>query len=77
MKKSYDKARTPFVRVIEQTAISKQLKQALSKQYKSMNPIILKKELIGLQLILILNKEAREKRAIQYAKSNNLEFNFG
>jgi len=77
MKKSYDKARTPFVRVMEQKDVSKEVKQAILKQYKNMNPITLKIKLIALQNILILNKEARQKRAIQYAKSNNLKINFG
>lgn len=77
MKKSYDNPRTPFIRVLEQKDVSKQAKRTLQKEYKNMNPINLKKKLIVLQNILILNAEARKVRAIKYAKSNNLELNLG
>ena len=43
-KRKYDKAKTPFQRVLEHSEISENVKKQLEKEHKKLNPLILKKE---------------------------------
>ena len=47
--KKYDKARTPFRRVLESEYIDDKIKARLKVQYDSLNPVELKKNISGLQ----------------------------
>jgi len=49
VKKTYDRARTPFQRVLESSFVSQQAKEALKEQYETLNPVQLKREIIRLQ----------------------------
>jgi len=49
VKKKYDRARTPFRRVLESSFVPKQAKEALKKEYAKLNPVELKREIIRLQ----------------------------
>ena len=73
VKKTYDRARTPFQRVSESPFVSQQKKNALKEQYETLNPVQLKREIIKLQdrldaLARSKNNQKREERHI------NLEY---
>lgn len=53
VKKRYDRARTPYQRVIESEPISKGQKQKLKRQYEKLNPAELKRQITRLQNRLI------------------------
>ncbi|NQU82603.1 MAG: transposase family protein [Parcubacteria group bacterium] len=44
-KRKYDKAKTPYKRVLEHPAIERSVKQKLIKEHKKLNPLILKREI--------------------------------
>ncbi|HDL85643.1 MAG TPA: hypothetical protein ENH11_04860 [Candidatus Acetothermia bacterium] len=73
VKKTYDRARTPFQRVLESTFVSQQAKDALKELYETLNPVQLKREIIRLQdkldmLARSKNNQRREERHV------NLEY---
>lgn len=45
LKRKYDKAKTPYRRVLEHLAIEESVKQKLRKEHKKLNPLILKREI--------------------------------
>jgi hypothetical protein len=47
--KKYDTAKTPYQRLIESPYIQKETKNALMKQYETLNPAELKREITKLQ----------------------------
>lgn len=49
VKKRYDKAKTPYQRILECDSIEGKIKQALKNLYKTLNPVSLKKEIVYLQ----------------------------
>ena len=49
VKKIYDRPRTPYQRLCDSTALSKQAKQQLRAQYASLNPAELKRNIVRLQ----------------------------
>jgi hypothetical protein len=49
VKKRYDKAKTPYQRILECDRIDNGIKQSLKNLYKSLNPVSLKKEIVVLQ----------------------------
>ena len=49
VKKTYDRPRTPYQRLCDSTALSKQAKQQLRAQYASLNPAELKRNIVRLQ----------------------------
>ena len=49
VRKKYDKARTPYQRVMERSDINTEIKKKLKKQYESLNPVELKKQIVKLQ----------------------------
>ncbi len=73
VKKTYDRARTPFQRVLESPFVSQQAKDVLKEQYAALNPVQLKREIIKLQdkldaLARSKNDQQREGRHV------NLEY---
>jgi hypothetical protein len=73
VKKKYDRARTPFQRVLESPFVSQQAKDALKEQYQALNPVQLKREIIRLQdkldaVVRSKNHQTREERYV------NLEY---
>ena len=50
--KKYDKAKTPYQRVIECKEISEKIKGKLKNQYKTLNPAELKRQIVKLQNVL-------------------------
>lgn len=71
--KKYDTAKTPYRRVIESLYISKETKDALIKQYATLNPAELKREITKLQNRLL--RLSAKKRDIQGNKEY-LVYNF-
>src|SRR5215210_71875 len=53
VKKKYDKARTPYQRLLESSFITEQTKQQLRARYHALNPAQLKRQLEGLQRRLL------------------------
>jgi hypothetical protein len=47
--KKYDKATTPYQRITERSDINTEIKKELKKQYESLNPVELKKQIVKLQ----------------------------
>lgn len=43
--KKFDKAKTPFQRVLESEDLSQEIKDYLSKKYESLNPVVLRREI--------------------------------
>ncbi|MBL7124091.1 MAG: transposase family protein [Actinobacteria bacterium] len=66
--KKYDKARTPFRRVLESEHIDDKIKARLEREYDSLNPVKLKKNIAGLQEKLlklnVLKSKVRKEAAI-------------
>ena len=73
VKKTYDRARTPFQRVLESTFVSQQAKEALKQLYETLNPVQLKREIIRLQdkLDMLARSKNNQKREEQHV---NLEY---
>lgn len=71
--KRYDKARTPYERVLEREEIKEEDKKKLKKIYEDLNPMELKEKVEKLQnkLIKIATKNIRN-----FEKRKNLEYNF-
>jgi len=75
VKKKYDRARTPFQRVLESEFVPAQAKKALREEYAKLNPVKLKQEIIRLQGRLDIL--ARSKNgAKQEERHVNLEYIF-
>ena len=53
VKKTYDRPRTPYQRLCDSTALSKQAKQQLHTQYADLNPAELKRNIVQLQSRLL------------------------
>lgn len=49
IKKRYDKAKTPYQRILECDSIDGKIKQSLKNLYKTLNPVALKREIVYLQ----------------------------
>ena len=47
--KTYDTARTPYERMLEQTCVSDEVKAALRKRYEEINPVALRREIAMLK----------------------------
>ena len=66
--KKYDKAKTPFRRVLESKYIDDKIKKELKVQYDSLNPVKLKKNISRLQDKLlklnVLKKKVRKEAVI-------------
>jgi hypothetical protein len=61
VKKKYDRARTPYERVMESSEISKEKKKRLKQEYERANPAQLKREITRLQNELIKISIKKEK----------------
>jgi len=75
MKKKYDRARTPFQRVLDSDFVPKQMKEALKKEYAKLNPVHLQREIIKLQDRLDVLSRAKNG-AKQKELTANLEYIF-
>lgn len=53
VKKKYDKARTPYQRLLDSSFIKEETKQQLRERYRSLNPAQLKRQIEGLQRKLL------------------------
>lgn len=73
VKKTYDRARTPFQRVLESPFVSHQAKDALKEQYETLNPVQLKREIIKLQDKLEALARSKNTRK-QEGRHVNLEY---
>lgn len=60
--KKYDKARTPYQRVLESPDITKSAKTKLKQQYKTLNPASLKRKITRLQNTLLRMADNKSKR---------------
>ncbi len=71
VKKVYDKAKTPFERVLECEEISEEDKERLKKTYEDLNPIELKARIDKLQdkLLKMAKREIKE-----FEKTKNFEY---
>lgn len=62
VKRKYDKAQTPYKRVMEQGEISKEKKARMKKEYERLNPAKLKREITRIQNELIEEGKKKEKK---------------
>ena len=75
VRKEYDRARTPFRRVLESPFISEQAKEKLNQEYVTLNPVKLKRKIIRMQDRL--SGLSRLKTAVRDEKQqDNLEYIF-
>lgn len=75
VKKRYDRARTPYKRVVESGFVPQQAKEVLREQYAKLNPVKLKQKITGLQERL--DDVARSKNRPKQEEQNvNLEYIF-
>lgn len=76
VRKKYDQARTPYRRVLESSFISREAKEDLQREYAKLNPVELKREIMGLQDRL--GELARLKRgaSVEEQKTEALEYIF-
>lgn len=72
--KRYDKARTPYRRVLESRFTSKRTKGALKREYATLNPVKLNREINRLQDRLEACIHSKYKAAQQRERSVNLEY---
>lgn len=49
VKKKYDKARTPYARVLDSKFVGKEIKENLKIQYASLNPVTLRRDMLAMQ----------------------------
>lgn len=49
VKKKYDKSRTPYARALDSKFVSKEIKENLKKQYASLNPVTLRRDMLAMQ----------------------------
>lgn len=61
VRKKYDRARTPYERVMESIEVSKEKKKRLKQEYEGVNPAQLKREITRLQNELIRISSKKEK----------------
>jgi len=74
VKKRYDRARTPFRRVLESSLIAEQNKGELKHEYATLNPVVLQREIMRLQDRLSAvtqskrteNKEKQNVKTLEY-----------
>lgn len=61
VRKKYDKAQTPYQRVLSSPDVSNDVKQQLRKQYRKLNPAELKRKIEKLQTVLIKTSSEKHK----------------
>ncbi len=63
IRKQYDKAKTPYQRVLESEYVSEEVKEKLKEEYGKLNPVKLKEEIVRLQnkLFKMLSMKSRAK----------------
>lgn len=66
IRRKYERAKTPYQRVLENEYISEEVKEKLRKEYDKLNPVELKREIVRLEdklfRLAIGKMKAREKR---------------
>ena len=80
----YDEPRTPYARVLASDHVTEAAKRRLSRRYEKLNPVALKREIVGLQrrlYELVSLKESIRRREVQapdlddiYDESTNVAF---
>jgi hypothetical protein len=73
VKKHYDKARTPYARVLEAEEVSPQQKQKLRREYLRLNPAHLKREISRRQVELLESVEKKDQQRLQAKAQRALE----
>ncbi|BER91888.1 transposase family protein [Atrimonas thermophila] len=71
VKKHYDEAKTPLMRVLDASSIDNSLKQSLKDQYEELNPAELKRQIVKIQNQLI-EMVTLKNDSIPYPKEVNL-----
>ena len=71
VKKHYDEAKTPLMRVLDASSIDDSLKQSLKDQYEELNPAELKRQIVKIQNQLI-EMVTLKNDSIPYPKEVNL-----
>jgi hypothetical protein len=71
VKKRYDRARTPFRRVLESSLIAEQTKEELNQEYVALNPVVLQREIMRLQdrLSAVTQSKRNEHKENQNVKT--------
>lgn len=73
--KKYDKAKTPYQRVLESPYVPEDKKEALRRQYETLNPAELHRQIQRLQNLLyktaLLKQETKKAKPICHKKSNS------
>ena len=72
--KEYDDALTPYQRVLNCPEIDESIKKKLTKQYESLNPVELQRNLLGLQRLLLkaVKKNPFYKKRLELKKKKQL-----
>ncbi|HYU73683.1 MAG TPA: ISNCY family transposase, partial [Ktedonobacteraceae bacterium] len=67
VKKRYDKAKTPYQRVLESDQVTEEVKARLRQQYAPLNPLALLRQMQGLQALLwkLTAREPTEQETAQ------------
>ena len=71
--KVYDKAKTPYRRIMEHLLIDETLKQKLKSEYDSLNPVELKRSIVYLQKRIYKFVREKNKGKIKYVSKEEYE----
>jgi hypothetical protein len=73
VKKKYEEAKTPYIRILENGGVGKEEKKKLKKIYNKLNPAELKRKINEIQNKLIKLSSKRKRR---FEKNENFEYSF-
>ncbi len=76
VKKKYDRAKTPFRRVLESPVIDKKAKDALAQEYEELNPAALKRKITRLQEELERVNQRKRDASKEKQNAKDLEYLF-
>ena len=63
MTKRYDTARTPYQRTLADPQVTKKAKQKLTRQYETLNPAQIRRDLTALESLLLQHVKAKHPPA--------------
>lgn len=76
--KRYDRAKTPYQRILEHSEISEESKEKLREQYEKLNPAEIQRQIIKLQEKLLekvlLKEEVRESMRSNFKKDGKFSY---
>jgi hypothetical protein len=77
LKKRYDRARTPYARVLASNEVSKTVKQKLTQQYLTLNPARLRRDMSALQqkLFKLVVTKSRRYPTVNAAQDSTIYAN--